>query len=83
MLDREDVARLVRESRRRQGLPDRVCDPGTLARVAALVTASLGPSQLEPPYRVNGVRIEAVAATDTRLQDDALQHRADDRPPPG
>ena len=83
MLDREDVARLVRESRRRQGLPDRVCDPGTLARVAALVTASLRPSPLEAPVWIDGVRIEAVAATDARLQDDPLDHRADDRPLPG
>jgi hypothetical protein len=34
VLDPEDVARLVRESRRQQGLPDRITDPGVLARVA-------------------------------------------------
>jgi hypothetical protein len=78
----EDVARLVRESRRRQGLPERVCDAGTLARVAALVTASLYPPRLEAPPRINGGRVEPVAAADTGLQDDPLDHGADDRPPP-
>ena len=34
----DPVCELVRRSREEQGLPPTICDPGTLARVAELIT---------------------------------------------
>jgi hypothetical protein len=43
-LDPGDVDRLAVESRRRQGLPDYVEDPATIARVVRLILAGGPPS---------------------------------------
>ncbi|MBA3430170.1 MAG: hypothetical protein H0U16_01660 [Actinobacteria bacterium] len=40
-----DIARLVKESRRAQGLPDRVEDPEVLRRVAELIGTQQQPGK--------------------------------------
>ena len=45
------TAELVAESRRRQGLPPRIADPATLARLAAILTNTKAARAIERPGR--------------------------------
>jgi hypothetical protein len=71
-LDREDLARLVARSRAAQGLPPRVTDPTTLARIAALLAAApsigeSGSARTRPAQRASATqpsRPRSLAASD-------------------
>ena len=39
--DPETIQRIVRESRREQGLPERISDPSVIARIATMVESAL------------------------------------------
>jgi len=80
VLDPGDVDRLAVESRRRQGLPDYVEDPATIARVVRLILAAGPPSG--PPDDLDAGGIKDVAARETGMQDHPFDHRRQDRTAP-
>jgi hypothetical protein len=65
-LDPGDIDRLAVESRR-QGLPDYVEDPATIARVVRLILAAVPPS--DPPDDLDPGGVEDVAALKAGMQD--------------
>ena len=73
-LDPGDIDRLAVESRRRQGLPDYVEDPATIARVVRLILAGGPPSG--PPDDLDAGGIEDVAAREAGVQDHPFEARA-------
>jgi hypothetical protein len=79
-LDPGDIDRLAVESRRRQGLPDYVEDPATIARVVRLILAGGLPSG--PPDNLDARGVEDVAALQAGVQDHPFDHRRQDRAAP-
>ena len=66
-LDPGDLDRQAVESRRRQGLPDYVEDPATIARVVRLILAAGPPSG--PPDDLDPGGVEDVATLQAGVQD--------------
>ena len=79
-LDPGDLDRLAVESRRRQGLPDYVEDPATIARVVRLILAAGPPSG--PPNDLDAGGVEGVTTLKAGVQDHPFDHRRQDRPAP-
>jgi hypothetical protein len=79
-LDPGDIDRQAVESRRRQGLPDYVEDPATIARVVRLILAGRPPSG--PPDDLDARGVKDVATLQAGVQDHPFDHRRQDRTAP-
>lgn len=69
----ESARRIALESCREQGLDAHLTDPVVLRKIAAVIGS-------DAPDGVDPVRVEAVAATDGRVDDDVIEQRREDGP---
>jgi hypothetical protein len=74
-----DVSTWVEESCAAQGIPSRLCDPRTLRDVAVLfMIGKTNTTESNLPNRRDSVRVEMVATSHGRTDNDGFQQRADD-----
>lgn len=74
---------MVERSCREQGVPLKVEDPGTLARIAAVLRTDQHPAAVAPssddPDRANALWLKAVEAARAGVDDRVVEHLPEDR----
>lgn len=86
-LSGDALARWVKASCARHGVPVKMSDPGTVRDVAVVLSGraatsggsrTFGPTGSDPPDDVDSVRVEAGTTNDGGGDDDAVDHSAHD-----